>query len=188
MHALILAAALTAHVHQVMPWLLRFVSALPPIVVLAVTLFMAHCADASMLDQVKQQLAIMHSDAIPRDQGAGYNDASPFTAGRGEESGQCYINVREENYDTWELIAQSAPRVPYDVKLRTVIAHELGHCQRGADEMAADRYALSWTYENRPQDFEQVVNFLAKMRSHFGCRQGYACPNDIKRFAREIAQ
>jgi hypothetical protein len=181
------AYILVNRVGVAMSWLTRFFAIAPPLLVLLLGACMSRCANATMLDQVKNQLDIMgEHEAIPREAGASFQNGSPFTAGHGEETGQCYINVIEENYDSWVELSQTAPRVPYDIKLRTILAHEIGHCQQGTDEIAADRFALAWTRKHRPQDFEQAVNFLAKMRSHFGCRNGYACPKDIERFAKEL--
>jgi hypothetical protein len=107
-----------------------------------------------------------------------HGDSTPFALGQGDESGRCVVFMHIRGSRSFDYSIHYAPRVLTQTKIRTMLAHESGHCVHAwrkdlsvpfkththDAELFADYYALAWTARYHPDDFEGAMQFLMQMR------------------------
>ena len=106
----------------------------------------------------------------------------------GFDAGTCTLVVRIRNNPLYKVLVMAHDGHSKELKLRAILAHEMGHCfrhyfrtgeadvaqpsserarnrARHESEVQADRFALAWTSIYRSQDYDGVLEYLQKMRS-----------------------
>jgi len=107
-----------------------------------------------------------------------HGDSTPFALGQGDQTGRCVVFMHIRASRSFDYSIHYATRVLTQVKIRTMLAHESGHCVHSwrkdlsvpfhsnthDAELFADYYALAWTARYHPSDFEGAMQFLMQMR------------------------
>lgn len=107
-----------------------------------------------------------------------HGDSTPFALGQGDQTGRCVVFMHIRGSRSFDYSIHYAPRVLTQVKIRTMLAHESGHCVHSwrkdlsvafhsnthDSELFADYYALAWTARFHAEDFEGAMQFLMQMR------------------------
>lgn len=115
-------------------------------------------------------------------------------------AGTCTLVVQIRNNSLYRTLVMAHDGQPQALKVRAILAHEMGHCFRqyflastgGAapppgeramarwrheSEVQADRFALAWTAIYNPAEYEGVLSYLQTMRARL-------CPDHSGRYAR----
>jgi hypothetical protein len=108
-----------------------------------------------------------------------HGDTTPYAMGQGAADHLCVLFLHIRDSEAFRIIMSFARDIPRDVRLRTGLAHEAGHCVHGwrsdslplpfahdtrPAELFADYYALAWTARYHPADFDGALKFLVAMR------------------------
>jgi hypothetical protein len=94
----------------------------------------------------------------------------------------CTLNISVRNNPAYTFVMNSTIHTGNAVKIRVLLAHEIGHCEQnstiGQDavttlgvhdaEVYADQYAIRFIATYYPSDLEQAVNYLADFRQRVG--------------------
>lgn len=108
----------------------------------------------------------------------------------GYEDGTCTLVVQVRDNALYKALVLARDGRPKEVKLRAILAHEMGHCfrhyfdnapagnadapavsarahlrERHESEVQADRFALAWTAIYRPEEYDDVLAYLRTLRS-----------------------
>jgi hypothetical protein len=122
----------------------------------------------------------------------------------GFDAGTCTLVVRIRNNPLYKALVMAQDGHSKALKLRAILAHEMGHCfrhyfrqgdmepaqpvsararmrARRESEVQADRFALAWTAIYRSEDYDGVLEYLQKMRSTLCVDRagGYARPGEL---------
>jgi hypothetical protein len=111
----------------------------------------------------------------------------------GYEDGTCTLVVRVRGNSLYQRLILARDGRPRDLKLRAILAHEMGHCfrhffasgaraapgsadrrQRRDSEDQADLFALAWAAIYNPAEYDEVRAYLIEVRSDLCAdRTGY---------------
>jgi len=106
----------------------------------------------------------------------------------GYDAGTCTLVVQIRNNSLYRTLVLAHDGHPKELKLRAILAHEMGHCfrryfgtpatdawqapgerararARHESEVQADRFALAWTAIYNPSEYDDVLAYLQTMRS-----------------------
>ena len=105
--------------------------------------------------------------------------SSPIAMGLLRSANQCVLILNVRSNPAFHMVIDLSG-ASTEVKERTIIAHEMGHCEHQSkpwpipfvidshsSELYGDLFALAWTAKYHPADFEGAYKFLHHVRTRF---------------------
>jgi hypothetical protein len=169
-----------------MRWVIAFCAAFWATVV-ALLPSCAH-ANTPSENEIAEIFIPMMTDAVMRGEvhflGIGTRDTkfgeSPVSMGNTDDTRACVLVLSVRDNPAWSDLLRLG-HASHAIKVRTILAHELGHCAHAwypnapityainshEAELFADAYALAWTHVHYPADFDDAFEYLHAIRAKY---------------------